>query len=126
MKAQCIVKQLAVARTLAKRSERCLLLLQGQLPTQAILPLTLVTFSTCCCFFRDSYLYIPPTYTPGLPSPLLVMLHGAGGHGKNTLATFGKLSVFDESRCLLLVPESRSSRTWDMIRWGDCSDVLSS
>jgi hypothetical protein len=44
------------------------------------------------------------------------MLHGAGGHGKNTLATFGELSAFDESRCLLLAPESRSSRTWDMIR----------
>lgn len=65
---------------------------------------------------RDAYLYVPPSYTPSQPSPLLVMLHGAGGHGKNTLATFGELSVFDNERCLLLVPESRSSRTWDVIR----------
>ncbi|WIA22146.1 hypothetical protein OEZ85_004482 [Tetradesmus obliquus] len=35
----------------------------------------------------NSYLYVPPTYNPSLPSPLLVMLHGAGGHGPNTLAT---------------------------------------
>uniref|UniRef100_A0A383W169 Phospholipase/carboxylesterase/thioesterase domain-containing protein n=1 Tax=Tetradesmus obliquus TaxID=3088 RepID=A0A383W169_TETOB len=72
---------------------------------------------------RDSYLYVPPTYNPSLPSPLLVMLHGAGGHGPNTLATFGALSVFDASRCLLLVPESRSSRTWDMIRGSFGPDV---
>eukprot|EP00879_Flechtneria_rotunda_P008381 GHRR01008779.1.p1 GENE.GHRR01008779.1~~GHRR01008779.1.p1 ORF type:complete len:243 (+),score=75.13 GHRR01008779.1:451-1179(+) len=71
---------------------------------------------------RDGYLYVPPTYNKGLASPLLVMLHGAGGHGKNTLATFGELSVFDEERCLLLVPESRG-RTWDMIRGGFGPDV---
>lgn len=39
----------------------------------------------------------------------------AGGYAKNTLLTFGSLDVFDEERCLLLVPESRAS-TWDMIR----------
>jgi hypothetical protein len=39
----------------------------------------------------------------------------SGGYAKNTLLTFGFLQVFDQERCVLLVPESRGS-TWDMIR----------
>lgn len=27
---------------------------------------------------RDGWLYVPPTYQPDVPSPLVVMLHGAG------------------------------------------------
>ena len=77
---------------------------------------TTTSTTTCLLPCRSCYLYVPPSYVPGVPSPLLVMLHGAGGHGKSTLATFGELDIFDKDRCLMLVPESRG-RTWDMIRW---------
>src|SRR5512142_3128588 len=30
---------------------------------------------------RDAYIYVPPTYSPNVPAPLVMMLHGSGGAG---------------------------------------------
>ncbi|GLI59988.1 hypothetical protein VaNZ11_002047 [Volvox africanus] len=73
---------------------------------------------------RDGFFYVPPTYDPSLPSPMVVMLHGAGGHASPTdsYLTFGGLQNLDASRCILMVPESRGS-TWDAIRGSFGPDV---
>jgi phospholipase/carboxylesterase len=61
---------------------------------------------------RDGLLYVPRGYRVDRPSPLALMLHGAGGnaqHGLSLLQSFA-----DESGLLLLAPDSRR-RTWDVI-----------
>ncbi|GLC48245.1 hypothetical protein PLESTB_000074800 [Pleodorina starrii] len=73
---------------------------------------------------RDGFFYVPPSYDPFRPSPLVVMLHGAGGRASpsDTFLTFGGLRNLDASRCILVVPESRGG-TWDVIRGGFGPDV---
>ena len=61
---------------------------------------------------RDGLYYVPASYQPGTPAPLLVMLHGAGSTAQNGLAPL--LSLSDSHNLLLLAPDSRE-RTWDMI-----------
>ncbi|GIL65502.1 hypothetical protein Vafri_19269 [Volvox africanus] len=65
----------------------------------------------------DGFFFVPPTYDPSLPSPMVVMLHGAGGRAfpTDSYHTFGGLQDLDASRCILMVPESRGL-TWDAIR----------
>ncbi|GEO12181.1 alpha/beta hydrolase [Segetibacter aerophilus] len=61
---------------------------------------------------RDGFLYVPKNYNKDVPTPLAVMLHGAGGnaeHGLNLLKPYA-----DEKNILLLAPASRSV-TWDII-----------
>ena len=62
---------------------------------------------------RDATLYVPASYAPANPAPLLVLLHGAGGNAQHALAPFR--SVAERCGVLLLAPESRSPRTWDVI-----------
>ncbi|MFL5625985.1 MAG: alpha/beta hydrolase [Ktedonobacteraceae bacterium] len=61
---------------------------------------------------RDGALYVPPNYRPDRPSPLVLMLHGAGSNGQVGLAPF--LPVADMAGLLLLAPDSRQP-TWDVI-----------
>lgn len=66
---------------------------------------------------RDGFIYVPATYTESRPSPLLVLLHGAGQSAKEF--TRGPLAeIFDRDRVVLLIPDSRMP-TWDMIYTGD-------
>ena len=58
---------------------------------------------------RDGLLRIPPGEDTG-PLPLIVMLHGAGGHAAGTL----RLIEDAAPGALILVPESRGP-TWDVI-----------
>jgi phospholipase/carboxylesterase len=61
---------------------------------------------------RDAVLYVPTSYVPDHPAPLLVALHGAGGDG----ASWSGLYDDCEARGLiLLAPDSRGS-TWDRVR----------
>ncbi len=61
---------------------------------------------------RDSYLYVPSTYRPETPAPLVLILHGAGGHAHDGLALLRDLA--DATGMILLAPASREP-TWDIL-----------
>ena len=61
---------------------------------------------------RDSYLYVPATYCADRPVPLVLLLHGAGGHARQGLDLLRSLA--DAAGLLLLAPASRD-RTWDLL-----------
>lgn len=61
---------------------------------------------------RDSYLYVPPSYRMEKPSPLVVLLHGSGGHAHHGLDLL--MSHADDERLILVAPAS-TSYTWDVI-----------
>ncbi|MBW3572638.1 MAG: phospholipase [Gemmatimonadetes bacterium] len=61
---------------------------------------------------RDALLYVPAGLAPERPAPLVLMLHGAGGDGRNALGLMR--AIADEAGVLLLAPDSRG-RTWDVI-----------
>ncbi|KAG2426354.1 hypothetical protein HXX76_013111 [Chlamydomonas incerta] len=65
------------------------------------------------------FLFVPRSYDPGRPSPLAVMLHGAGGRADPLSGnwTFGGLAAAEDSRLIIVVPES-AGRTWDAVRGG--------
>jgi predicted esterase len=68
---------------------------------------------------RDGLLIVPQQYRPDKPTPLAVMLHGAGGQA-GRLAS--RLSIASSHGVVLLVPESRGA-TWDAIRGSYGPDV---
>ncbi len=61
---------------------------------------------------RDSYLYVPATYRAECPLPLVLLLHGAGGHARQGLDLLRNLA--DASGLILLAPASRE-HTWDLL-----------
>ena len=66
---------------------------------------------------RDGFIYVPPTYDEARPSPLLVLLHGAGQSAKEF--TNGPLGeMFDRDRIVVVIPDSRMP-TWDMLQTGE-------
>lgn len=69
---------------------------------------------------RDGVLYVPASYRPDTPAPLVLSLHGAGGSGRRSLPRLQPLA--DEHGLLLLSPDSRGS-TWDVVRSGYGPDV---
>ncbi|HVL04747.1 MAG TPA: hypothetical protein VM388_02085 [Acidimicrobiales bacterium] len=69
---------------------------------------------------RDGMLYVPETYRPGVPAPLSVKLHGAGGRAQGGLKPF--LARADVAGLLLLGVDARGP-TWDLIRGGYGVDV---
>lgn len=69
---------------------------------------------------RDGVLYVPASYRPGHPAPLVLSLHGAGGSGRRSLRRL--LPLADQRGLLLLSPDSREA-TWDVVRTGFGPDV---
>jgi len=61
---------------------------------------------------RDSYLYVPPAHDPASPSPMVLLLHGAGGHAQHGLDLLSHLA--DEANLILVAPAS-ASHSWDVI-----------
>jgi phospholipase/carboxylesterase len=61
---------------------------------------------------RDSYLYVPATYRVERPAPLVLLLHGAGGHARQGLDVLRSLA--DVAGMVLLAPASRE-HTWDLL-----------
>jgi phospholipase/carboxylesterase len=57
---------------------------------------------------RDATLYVPKSYKPGVPMPLLMMLHGFMGSGEGSRSLF---PLADEFGVVILAPESRGL-TW--------------
>jgi phospholipase/carboxylesterase len=64
---------------------------------------------------RDSYLYVPADYDPARPAPLVLLLHGAGGHAHDGLRVL--LHLADHHNLILLAPASHGN-TWDVITEG--------
>ncbi|KAG2501860.1 hypothetical protein HYH03_000358 [Edaphochlamys debaryana] len=66
---------------------------------------------------RDGYVYVPASCHPSRPSPLVVMLHGAGGRASpsDALLNFGGTAALEASATILVAPESAGS-TWDAVR----------
>jgi len=62
---------------------------------------------------RDGLLYVPATYEPARPAPLIVLLHGAGADAEDVIPVLR--SEADAGGYLLLVPDSRGP-TWDVVR----------
>ncbi len=69
---------------------------------------------------RDAVLYVPKRYDPAHPAPLLVLLHGAGGDGRQLVDAF--VETAEARGYLVLSPDSRG-RTWDVILGGFGADV---
>ena len=61
---------------------------------------------------HDSYLYVPATYRAERPAPLVLLLHGAGGHAQQGIGLLRSLA--DVAGLLLLAPASRG-HTWDLL-----------
>lgn len=60
---------------------------------------------------RGGMLYVPESYSPGTPAPLIVALHGSGGRSDSWSRLFELCERFG---VVLLAPDSRG-RTWDRI-----------
>jgi phospholipase/carboxylesterase len=61
---------------------------------------------------RDSYYYVPPQYRPAHPAPLVLLLHGAGGHSHHGLDILQHLA--DDNGLILVAPAS-TGQSWDVI-----------
>lgn len=61
---------------------------------------------------RDSYLYVPSSYDPARPMPMVLLLHGAGGHAHDGLAILRGMA---DSAGLIIVAPASSESTWDII-----------
>jgi len=61
---------------------------------------------------RDSYFYVPVHYHPAQPAPLVLLLHGAGGHAHHGLDLLRHLA--DDNGMILVAPAS-VAHTWDVI-----------
>lgn len=70
--------------------------------------------------YRDGMLYLPRGYRPSVPMPLVVVFHGAGGSGRSADYTY---PMADEFGFIVLSPDSRDERTWDLILGDTGPDV---
>jgi phospholipase/carboxylesterase len=61
---------------------------------------------------RDSYIYVPQHYRPEQALPLVLLLHGAGGHAHDGLRIL--LHLADKEKLILVAPASHAT-TWDII-----------
>lgn len=69
---------------------------------------------------RDGLVYVPKTYRPDRPIPLVLMLHGAGGDANGAMKILRHLA--DPFEMILLAVDSRQ-KTWDIIRGGYGVDI---
>ena len=69
---------------------------------------------------RDGFIYVPAGLSAELPTPLMLMLHGAGGNARHSIPLLQHFA--NQSGLILLVPDSREL-TWDVIAGGYGPDV---
>jgi phospholipase/carboxylesterase len=72
---------------------------------------------------RDGLLYLPRSYTATTACPLMVLFHGAGGTAQSVAYAF---PMADEHGVIILAPDSRDQRTWDLVlgSYGPDADFL--
>jgi phospholipase/carboxylesterase len=70
---------------------------------------------------RDGLRYVPASYKPERPMPLILVLHGAGGSGSRAINRL--IPLADSLGVIVVAPDSRAG-TWDMVRGGFGFDVL--
>ena len=61
---------------------------------------------------RDGLLYVPESYSPEVPVPLFVALHGAGGSADNWASYYARA----EARAMVLLAIDSRGSTWDLVR----------
>jgi len=69
----------------------------------------------------DGFIYVPDSYSPSKPAPLLVLLHGAG-HTSQEWRIAPLDALFGSKGIVVLAPDSRGP-TWDMMLEGFGPDV---
>jgi len=69
---------------------------------------------------RDGVLYVPASYRPDRPAPLVLALHGATGSGLRQLSGWRESS--EANGYLVVAPDSRAG-TWDGAQGGFGADV---
>ena len=69
---------------------------------------------------RDGLVFIPMSYHPLKPTPLIVILHGAGSNAKAGLTPFLPLA---ESQGLILLAIDSRQATWDQLRGQFSADI---
>jgi phospholipase/carboxylesterase len=68
---------------------------------------------------HDGYLYVPQSHTR--PNPLLLVLHGSGGHAHHGLGILQNLA--DEAGLILVAPAS-TDYTWDVVFGRSAPDLI--
>lgn len=58
----------------------------------------------------DGMVYVPESYSPSVPAPFVLLLHGAGGAGSSFITR--RITEADATGQILLAPDSRAA-TWD-------------
>lgn len=73
---------------------------------------------------RDGLIYLPASYRPDTPMPLLVLCHGAGGTSASVTYAF---TLAETHGVIILAPDSRDQRTWDLVlgSYGPDAEFLS-
>jgi phospholipase/carboxylesterase len=71
---------------------------------------------------RDGKLHVPHGLDPARPAPLIIMLHGAGGTADQVVPMLA--AAGEESGSVVLAPDSRARRSWDVIHGGYGPDIL--
>ena len=68
---------------------------------------------------RGGYLFVPESYRENQPAPLLVALHGGGGHA----GRWSDIYAACENRGIVLVAPDSRGRTWDRVNGAFGPDV---
>jgi phospholipase/carboxylesterase len=69
---------------------------------------------------RDGLLFVPPQYSPQVPAPLVLALHGATGSAQGPI---NRLRAVAEQRGLVVLAVDSRDGTWDAIRSAFGPDV---
>jgi len=65
---------------------------------------------------RTAILHVPPSYTAGRPTPLVILMHGGGGNGAQAQRAYGMDAVADREGFLVVYPNG-TSRGTNLLTW---------